>query len=190
MGLKLVTGPAVEPVTLAEAKAHLRVTGTDEDALVSALIVAARSFAEECTGRAFVTQTWDYVLDAFPCAAFELPKAPLQSVTSVSYVDTDGATQTLDSGLYKVDAITDPGRIAPAYGETWPSTRAEENAVTIRFVAGYGLAAAVPQPIKQALLLMTGQQFEHREATAEGSWSRLPLGVDALLGLYRVFRWA
>lgn len=190
MGLKLVTAPSVEPVTLAEAKAHVRATDTAEDALISALIVAARSFAEDFTGRAFVTQTWDWALDEFPLYLAELPKAPLQSVTSVSYIDTNGATQTLGASLYKVDALTDPGRMAPAYGEVWPSTRSEPNAVTVRFVAGYGLAAAVPQPIKQAMLLLVGQQYEHREVTEEGSWSRLPYAVDALLGLYRVIRWA
>lgn len=190
MGLKLITAPAVEPVTLAEAKAQLRKTTADEDALISSLIVAARNFAEAYTGRAFITQTWDYVLDAFPCGLFELPKGPLQSVSSVKYLDSAGVEQTLAAAGYKVDALTDPGRIAPAYGQSWPTTRSEPNAVTVRFVAGYGDASAVPQAIKEALLLLISHLFENREAVAEGNFSALPLGFEPMLAFYRVIRWA
>lgn len=188
MGLKLITAPSVEPITLEEARQHLRVTSTSEDALILALVTTARLHAEEISERAFVTQTWDYSLDAFPAGIFELPKAPLQSVTSVTYLDTDGASQTLDSSLYKVDAVSDPGRIAPAYGEVWPSTRDEPNAVTVRFVAGYGLAAAVPRPLKQAMLLILGHLYMNREDTVEGNVYALPAGSRALLSTYRVFR--
>lgn len=189
MGLKLVTAPEAEPVSLAEAKAHLRVTSADEETLISALIVAAREHCEAWTHRRFVTQTWDLVLDCFPGWSLEFPNAPLQSVTSVTYVDTAGATQTLDSSEYLVDAQTDPGRIAPAYGLHWPATRDQMNAVTIRFACGYGAAAAVPSAIKAAMLLIVGHLFENREEAVTGTIiAELPFGVPALLAPYRVVR--
>jgi len=186
------TGPA-EPLTLEDARAHIRAYSdvTAEDSLIESLITAARAYAENFTNRVLLTQTWDLVLDAFPAGILELPQAPLQSIDSVLYIDSDGAEQTLAASAYKVDAVTDPGRVAPAYGALWPMTRAEPNAVTIRFVAGYGdAAAAVPMPIKQAMLLMVGHLYQNREAVqAEGDFYRLPLGVEALLSPYRVLRW-
>lgn len=189
MGLKLVTAPAEEPVTSAEAKAHLRVTTADEDTLIASLIIAAREFVENHTHRRLITQTWDWVLDSFSAHCLEVPHAPLQSVSSITYVDTAGATQTLGTSLYTVDAKTDPGRVQPAFGESWPSTREVLNAVTVRFIAGYGLAASVPQAIKQAMLLLIGHWFENREAVVTGTISTgVQMTVDALLAPHRVVR--
>lgn len=200
MGLKLIIPPGIgspstpaEPVTLEEARTHIRgYTGiTTEDDLLQSLITAARVYCETITNRVLLTQTWDMVLDAFPPGIMELPKPPLISVESVKHIDNNGTEQTLAPSAYKVDAVTDPGRIAPAYGTVWPVTRSEPNAVTIRFIAGYGeLAATVPMPIRQAMLLMIGHLFENREAVqAEGNFYRLPLGPEALLSPYRVLRW-
>jgi len=184
MPLKLINAPATEPVTLTEAKAHLRVDGSADDTLITALIVAARQAAEQITGRALITQTWDLMLDAFE-PTIELPMPALQSVTSVKYLDSNGAEQTLASGNYKVDAVSEPGRIIPAYGLDWPATRDEINSVTVRFVAGYGAAAAVPQPIKQWMLLKIGELYENREGTQTGTVTAMPF-VDALLHPYRI----
>jgi uncharacterized phiE125 gp8 family phage protein len=193
--LKLVTAPVVEPITILQAKQHLRVTGTDEDALILTLITAARGHAEAYTGRRFVTQTWDYFLDCFPLTewytwgAIEIPNAPLQSVTSVKYVDEAGVEQTIGTSDYVVDAKSDPGRIAPAYGKTWPWPRAQLNAVTIRFVCGYGLAPAVPYEISAAILLIIGELFKNREETVAGAiLQEVPRGVESLLSPYRVTR--
>jgi uncharacterized phiE125 gp8 family phage protein len=194
--LKIVTQPTVEPVSLLQAKQHLRVTTTDEDALISALIVAARGHAEDYTGRRLVTQTWDYFLDCFPWyrdyprwqswCSIEIPNAPLQSVASVKYIDESGAEQTIDPSGYLVDAKSEPGRVSPAYGVTWPTPRLQMNAVTIRFVCGYGLAAAVPYPITAAILLIIGELYNHREETTSSSVAELPRGVESLLYPYRL----
>lgn len=187
MSLKLITAPTAEPVTLLEAKDHLRVDGADEDALISVLITAARKWCEEYTGRQFVTATWDWTMDSF-CPSFVAPIPPLQSVTSIKYLDTAAVEQTLASSVYRVDAVSEPGRIALDYGQSWPSTHPVINAVTIRFVAGYGAPQAVPEPIRQAMLILIGEMYEQREESLVGTiQSSVPFGVRALLTPYKVW---
>jgi uncharacterized phiE125 gp8 family phage protein len=222
MPFVLVTPPASEPVSLAEAKLHLRVeTGmTDDDTLISALIVAARQVVETITRRALITQVWKLVLDQFPApgqnvgsanwygpqwgnspgpltslraegrTGFEIFLAhdPIQTVDSVSYTDSDGATQTLASNQYKVDIVTEPARVVPAYGTTWPATRNEINAVTVQFTCGFGAAAAVPESIKSWIKLQVGAMYENRESILTGRGIvavDMPF-IDGLLSTYRV----
>jgi len=189
MALSLVTPPAVEPVSLADAKGQLRLSLADDDALITALIVAAREYVETFTHRALITQTWDDTRDAFPGDdVIWLPKAPLFMATPpvITYVDTNGATQTWSSTLYTVDAPTGPkARLAclvPNYGQSYPSTRAVINAVTIRFVAGYGATATtVPASLKHAMKLVIETWL------AGSSAAPLPSAVDALLWPYKSF---
>lgn len=194
MALSLATAPSVEPMLKAEAKAYLRVdsANTDEDTLVDSLIIAARQQAETYTGRALITQTWDLVLDRFPSGdrPIDVPLPPLQSVTSITYLDTNGTSQTLSSANYIVDTKNEPGRIALAVGESWPDTQADRiNAVTVRFVAGYGAAAAVPEGIKTAMKLLIAHWFENREPVAAGvgfSSTPMPMSVEMLLWQHRI----
>ncbi|MFD1304212.1 head-tail connector protein, partial [Methylobacterium marchantiae] len=160
MALKLITAPTAEPITLDEAKAHLRVEGTDDDAYITSLIAAARQSVESLTGRALMSQAWELALDEFPrsCAAdyrslgryqaaIDIPMPPLVSIESIKYVDTAGVQQTLDDSARQVDDYNAPARVVPAYGTTWPAARCQPNAVLIRFACGYASAAAVPQEI-------------------------------------------
>lgn len=193
MRLSLVQAPTVEPILLAEAKAHLRVEVDDDDALIAGLIAAARQYVEQKTGRALITQVWDAQLDGgFTATEYELPLAPLQSVVSVQYTDTAGVLQSWDSSNYRVTAPSGPmpaaGRLSLAYGVGWPSTRYQNGAAVIRFVAGYGASgAAVPEAIKLALRLMLGHWYEHRESVVFGPNAlEVPLGVEALLQPYRL----
>lgn len=141
MALFLVTAPAYEPISLNEAKLHCRVDVTTDDALIASLILAAREYVENQTHRALIQQTWDLKLDRFPCGPIELPKAPTQSVTSVTYLDGAGDSQTWDTDEYSTDLPSGPqaarARIQPANSYTYPQTYDEVNAVTVRFVAGY-----------------------------------------------------
>ncbi len=164
----LITPPAVEPVTLAEAKAHLYVTHIDDDALIGAYISAAREDAEHRLQRALVSQTWELALDAFP-AVIVLPMAPLSSVTSIKYLDGNGVEQTLAPAAYAVDTAAEPGAVVPAYGLAWPATRAERNAVRVRYVAGYGAdGSLVPASIKAWIKLRVGALYENRESAVAG----------------------
>jgi len=143
-------------------------TNTTTDPLLAMLIAAARGAAETITRRALITQTWDLVLDCFPYWEMSIPLPTLQSVTTITYIDANGATQTLAADQYLVDTKSEPARITPAYGLVWPSTRYQTNAVTVRFVAGYGTASAVPQAIKNWMLIRIKQMYGQREAVNVG----------------------
>ena len=185
--LSLITAPASKPLTTVEAKQHLRVTGADEDALIDALISAATEHSEAILNRALITQTWDFKIDYFaPC--IEMPLPPLQSVTSVKYIDTSGVEQIVDGSVYTVDTDSETGRVYLSYNQSWPSTRSIPHAVTIRFIAGYGNAGSdVPDSVKAAIKLMIGNWFENREQSIVGTVaSELPMGVKALLSPYAV----
>ena len=191
--LRLVTGPTDEPVSLTETKNHLRVTGNLDDDYIGSLIEAAVAAAEAFTHRALVTQTWDWVLDDFPSEdIFCVPRPPLQSVTSINYLDAvDGSSQLWATSEYDVDApatiaeigeFAAPGRIALAFGVTYPATRTEINSVTVRFVAGYGAAEAVPAKIRQGMLLAISTWYEHREDVVVGTIATaLPMHTSKLL---------
>ena len=134
----LTTGPKSEPVTLAQTKDHLRVDITDDDDLISALIQGARRKIELDQHRQHMTATWTGYLDSFPAGTeIELPYPPLQSVTSVKYLDADGTSQTFSSGDYSVDTTREPGRVILGYNKSWPTAQAIQKAGTIIFVAGY-----------------------------------------------------
>lgn len=187
MALKLITAATTPVLTLIEAKAHLRVDTSDEDALITSLITAATETAEQRTGRALMAQTWELTLDAFP-DAFELTRLPVASITSLKYYDGAGVLTTMAGADYVLDASDDfgPAFVIPAYGTTWPSAREQVNAVALRFVSGYASAADVPDPIKSWIKLQVGAMFEHREAESTGQ--TYPLGfVDGLLDRYRVY---
>lgn len=162
--------PTVEPITLADAKLHLRVTQDEQDAHIAASIAAAREQFEQDTGRALLSQTWTLTMDTFPGSAspIRLLRSPLIAVTSIVYKDTAGSSTTLASSDYVVSK-SEPGRITPAYGETWPSTYDEADAVTVTFTAGYGTtAASVPELCKSAIKLLVGEMYERRETKIAG----------------------
>ena len=189
MASRLITAPAVEPVTVAEARAHLYVSHTDDDALIAAFISAARQDCEHRTQRALITQTWERTLDRLP-AGMSLPMAPLASVTSIKYIDGNGVEQTLDPSAYYVDTDSEPGWVLPAYGTAWPSARDLPNAVRVRYVAGYGANGSfVPAALKQWILLRVGALYENRESAVSGQ----PIQAaprdfaDGLLDRFRIY---
>jgi len=187
MPITVITAPTFEPVTLAEAKAHLRVSHTAEDSLITALITVAREQAESYTQRSICAQTLDYSRDAF-LLQFELPLCPLQSVTSIKYIDLNGTEQTLAEAEYQVNSQSIPAIIALAHGKVWPCVRSELNAVRIRYSAGYATAADIPASIKSAMLLLIGDLYENRENSAPAAQIELPWGFKALLNPYRIIR--
>ena len=187
MALELVTGPTQEPVTLTEAKAQLRLDIADDDGLLAGYLIAAREFIEGQIKRDLVPKTWDYTIDwAWPTRGFRqhirLPLNPVQSVTSIAYVDEAGATQTLASNQYTVAARANYSYIAPAYDVTWNTTRRVPDAVTVRFVSGY---ADCPQDLKVAVLMLAGHFYENRETVAGKTMTEVPFSVEALISPYQ-----
>lgn len=199
MYLRLIQPPAGELLSLDEAKAHMRVDVADDDTVITQLIAAAIANVDGDRGwvnRALLSQTWELVLDAFPtgCQAkqrrISLPLPPLQLVDSISYVDGNGAAQTLDPTLYSVKRVgsDQPAHIAEAFGATWPTTRAEDDAVTVRFVAGYGdTAADVPADLRLALRMTVAHWYEHRESVSERQMHEVPVSAKRLFGQHRVW---
>lgn len=187
--VKVVTPPSVEPITLTEAKLHCKVDLTTDDDLITALIIAAREEIERLTWRALVTQTLELILADWPGAsAIELPRAPLQSITSVKYKDKDGNETTWPGANYLASTDSVPGVLALAWNASWPSVDLYPvEPIRIRFVAGYGLAASVPQSLKQACLLLVAHWYEAREAGGDtvAEKSGIPFGVEALIRSYR-----
>lgn len=194
-GLRITTGPATEPVVLAEARDHCRIDSSDEDGLLAGYIIAAREHCERETGRLFMTQSLQLTFDGdWPAcmrtgdAMILLPMPPAVSVASIQYVDTAGTTQTLAADQYRFTQGDLFGAIKPAYGVTWPTVRSQDDAITVAFTAGYGSNPGdVPAAIRQAILLLVAHWFNNREAVAIGQFTELPLAVASLLNGYRTY---
>lgn len=166
-------------------------TDTTADPGLSRVISAARKWAEQYTGRVFITQTWDVRMDAFP-AVIELPMlAPLQSVASISYTDQNGDSQTLGASLYQVDIHSEPARIAPAHGQSWPAVSTDTfNPITVRAAAGYGDAASdVPEGIIEGIMVICADGDAQRQSFVTGTIvTRVPDLALRLLDPYVIHR--
>jgi len=183
VSIEVVIGPVEEPVTVTEAKAHLRVEVAEDDALIGRLITDAREWAERHTQRSLCKQTWRLWLDAWPNdGALRLPGGKVLAVTHVKYTDSAGAEQTVNSADYTLVAKSPdrPARIVPAYGKSWPSARDVPNAVQVEYEVGYGDAADVPAIFKQSILLHVGWHYEHREPSTFGTTGEMPQILGAL----------
>ncbi len=179
---EVTAGPSVEPLSASDVKTWLKVTSSADDTLITNLIVAARQEAENYTGLKLISQTVKEYSDTFPSSRGELLlRFPLvSSITSVAYVDADGANQTFSS--YNSDLLSHPARLRPNYQTEWPTTKEQLKAVTITYVCGYTNAAAVPDAIKTALYLVIAKWYENRGDTLR----MLPTAAEYLLNPYRV----
>jgi uncharacterized phiE125 gp8 family phage protein len=171
--------PAVEPVSLAEAKVHCRIDTDDEDGYVTALVTAAREYIEEVLDISMISQTWEARYDVFPLWEIILPRAPMASGTvTVIYRDEAGQNQTITSatGAFQTDHNIVPGRIYPLYEGVWPAVRGDENSVVVRYPAGYGATgASVPAILRHAVLLLVAHWFEMRQPVVTGYSQVLPV---------------
>lgn len=197
MALRLSIGPADLPITLPELKDHLHLTedDADQDATIMGYLRAVVSYldgAEGVLGRALVTQTWIMTLDMFPrfYSTIRLPLWPAQSITSIAYIDSDGVTQTWAASKYKLlnaNTPSRPARIERAFGEVWPTTRDESEAVTITWVAGYGLRNAVPHQIRHMIMILVADAFRHPESFDVGPAIAERPNLKALMASVSVF---
>lgn len=193
----LVTAPLVEPLALADMRTFLYLSApgspasNPQDDYVTALILAARKRAESDLQRALITQTWDIFYDCFPPnEVIPVPLPPLQSVTTIKYFDVDGVEQTLDDSTYLVDTDSQPARIEPTEGNSWPSIQVRANAVTVRIITGYGDAsAAVDADILMAMKIAIGHWFENRQEAVVGrTIAEMPFAYKALIQSHRMLQ--
>ena len=186
MGYKLITGPASEPVSLAEARSHLKLEDVAaENEILMIYIKAARQMCEQYTRRAIGSQTWELQMDGLSDDDYPLEKTPVQSITSVKYYDMNNVEQTLSSSVYQLIDSEEPNEIALKYGQTWPVTRGDESNVKIRFIAGY---TTVPGPSISAMLLIIGHLYANREDVVSGKTvSEVPMASKYLMDPYRLF---
>lgn len=190
MSVVVIDAPEGDLITLDEAKAHLRVDFDDDDDYIQSLIDAAVAHVDGPAGwlgRALLTQTLELRCDEFGTCDIPLPFPPISEVVSIKYDDDDGAEQTVDDTVYRLVGQPSAPRIALAYNEAWPTVRWQSEAVRIQYLAGYGEAADVPKPIKQAVLLLIGHWYANREAVNVGTTvTELPMAVKSLLFPYQI----
>ena len=196
MIITTTTQPTVEPISLSEIKSHLRLTTTaaeaaaytNEDDLLNRLITAARTQAEQETGRRFITQTLTMYLNGWPSERYiRIPYPPLQSATVTYRLEGEGDYDNTLS-IVDTDIVSEPGRIILQPNESWPSgTLYTDKPIKIVFVCGYGLAVAVPENIKDAILVKLEDAYNNRGQVVIGlSVSRIEDVVDSLLRQYQI----
>ena len=184
MRLKIITPPATEPLTLIESKGHLRISGTDDDAIITRLITQAREYCEDYQGKKYITQTLEAYLDEFPTGSIEFRDcSPVQSIASIKYTDKDGIVNTLSVSDYSLDGISFINKIDLNYNKNWPTTTLKPtNGIVINFAAGYGVAAAVPETVKWAMVLQMKLLYDDYRPDERAGLER---ARDALLGMNR-----
>jgi uncharacterized phiE125 gp8 family phage protein len=182
-----VTAPAVSPISLAEAKAQMRVEGSDDDAIIQRLIDAAVAFVDVqgVLGRAMITQAWGQWLSPNP-STVSLMLGPVQSVSAIKYYDIDGVLQTATLADFNVFGTPNRITITPKTGKAWPITQTRDDAIKIEYVIGYGdSAATVPQTVRHGLMMLVAHWYENRETTQEKQMQDLPYGFMEMIGIER-----
>lgn len=187
MGLRVVTPPAVEPVSVEEMKEHLGVTLDLDDALIGRLLVAARQYVERYIGAALIETTFEQTLDRFPSAEIAVERGPLMAVASVRYTAAEGGDEmTVAPSDYEVDTASEAGWIVPAFGFTWPRPMRSVNAIRIRFTAGMAAdASGIDELLRSAIMELAAWWYEQREAAIEGSPREIPFGFASKLASYK-----
>ena len=184
---KVVTAATENPITLTEAKTHLKVDTTADDTFITNLIKSATSSAQEYTNRFFIQTTIQQVGDKWEDIS-NLFKSPVLSVTNIKYVDPDGTLQTLNTDIYFLDDVNKPARIGLKPNQSYPQIIDRLNAVQVNYIVG--LAAGpdeVDEGIRQALLLTIGNWYQNRQAVVTGTIAtELPMNAKFLLDQYKI----
>lgn len=188
--LKRTVAPTVTPVTVADAKTHLRIDDSDSDSYISELIEVAAEAVTEMAGKALITQTWQIKTgQVVGRAKLYLPFAPVQSITSIAYFDADDASQSADTADYALKGDDDRAWIEPVGMGQWPSMYDRTDALTVTYVAGYGASPSnVPANLRQAVKMLVGHWYENREAAnhTAAMVHEIPFGVREMVNLNRV----
>jgi len=189
MALVMTSGPGIEPVSLEETKAYLKVDGEDEDLLIASLILTSRLHIEAALGLALIRQGFRVVLDRWPSSgAIRIPVRPVQEVSEIRVINADATMTVIAPETYDVDVLAAPARIVALTPPLKPGRKI--NGLEVDLVAGYGEAAEdVPAPIRQGLLMLVAHWYEHRDPIEIGSPKTvIPPAVSSLLKPYRLVK--
>ena len=190
MKVTVVTSATGVMVATSDVKVHVRMTASDDDAIIGDYVFAAQEQAEQVTSRKMMPQTWRLFIDDWPRTdTIELPFAPLRSVpsTGIVYKNSTGGSTTFSSTAWSVDVASEPGRVVLEYNDTWPSvTLHNNNPISIEFECGYAGTSAIPQRFKQAVHMLVGHFYENRESVIVQSFGQIsvaeiPQGFFSLL---------
>ena len=184
--LQVVSVDGSEPVTTAEAKLYARVDIADDDALIASLVTAARVMAESICRRDFIGRTYNWYMDDWPYSyTFNMPRHPVTAINSITYYDTDAASQTLASSVYTFDAYSLPQKLWLAPDQTWPNL---DDDIRHKVIINFSTTVTVPETINTAIKMLVAHWYENREAVVVGSGTNpLPLAVESLLWSERLW---
>ena len=178
---QVVTPPTTEPLTLSEVKSHLRIDGSFDDALLSSCITSARMYFESMCEISIASQELLLALDSFDDIVY-LPKGPVQSVEDISYADSENNQQVMDDWIE--DLVSNPARITPAFGQSWPATAEVVNAVQVSYTTGYTTPSMVPKLLKSGMLFYVAHLYENRSAVTDGDLKEVPMAVNSIIHQY------
>lgn len=185
-GVSVSAKPSGELITVAKLKSRLRIDVADDDDLLSDLLegAIARIDGPNGIGVAMIKQTWRKSMDCFPCTIL-LPGAPVKAIASIKYIDVDGVEQTVVPADYRADFDSEPVRVEPSFGKSWPATRDVIGAVKVEYELGEDNAADVHRDLIDAVCLIVGHRYANREAASESQSHAIPLGVEWILDQHR-----
>lgn len=190
-GVRVIQKPTEKPISVALLKKRLRLDEDHEDDLIEGFLdsaIAKIDGPEGGIGYAMMEQTWRKAMDEFPSVIL-LPGAPIKSVSEIKYIDRSGDEQTMDAADYRVDLDTEPARVTPAFGKSWPTARDVTSAVMVEYVLGENDPSAVPSDLVNAIGLMMAHWFQHREEVVVGTIvAKIPNGAHSTLDEYRRIR--
>lgn len=179
--IQVVTPATTEPLTLQEVKSHLRIDGNYDDALLSSCITSARMYFESQCEISIASQELLLALDSFDDIIY-LPRGPVQSIEDIGYADSENNQQYMDDWIE--DLVSNPARITPAFGQSWPATAEVVNAVQVSYTTGYSTAELVPKLLKSGMLFYVCHLYENRSAVTDGDLKEVPLAVESIIQQY------
>ena len=176
-----MTPPTTEPLTLQEVKNHLRIDGSFDDDLLNSCITSARMYFESQCEISIASQELLLALDSFDDIVY-LPRGPVQSVEDISYADSENNQQVMDDWIE--DLVSNPARITPAFGQSWPATAEVVNAVQVSYTTGYSTPSMVPKLLKSGMLFFAAHLYENRSAVTDGDLKEVPMAVESIIQQY------
>ena len=179
--IQVVAQPTTEPLTLSEVKNHLRIDGNYDDALLNSCITSARMYFESMCEISIASQELLLALDSFDDIIY-LPRGPVQSIEDISYADLQNNQEILDDWIE--DLVSNPARITPAFGQSWPDTAEVVNAVQVSYTTGYTTPSMVPKLLKSGMLFYVAHLYENRSAVTDGDLKEVPMAVESIIHQY------